>query len=292
MNPLKGLAIGAFAFCLTISSAEALTPEEEQQLSDLVNQATSVSQGVEVSGARIVAQDGVMLRGKDACTFSMLLNADEVCDTTAIVFPKDGVGIDSIYYSAPEDIGHVNMDDWTEDVASQIDDIWDSYVEGSKAQSERIGFDVVPLKWVLYPSLNKAAKVMTYGILLDFGGSEVINLVSVKFTRKGYVVMEIVTDEQMLSAANVNYDDISVYASNTYNPASGWRYADFKEGDKVAAIGAVGVLASVIGVKYSKSWLAGIGALIAVFAKKLWVLLLVIPAAIWGGIKKLFGRSE
>lgn len=292
MNPLKGLAIGAFAFCLTISSAGALTPEEEQQLSDLVNQATSVSQGAEVSGARIVAQDGVMLRGKDACTFSMLLNADEVCDTTAIVFPKDGVGIDSIYYSAPEDIGHVNMDDWTEDVASQIDDIWESYVEGSKAQSERIGFDVVPLKWVLYPTLNKAAKVMTYGILLDFGGSEVINLVSVKFTRKGYVVMEIVTDEQMLSAANVNYDDISVYASNTYNPASGWRYADFKEGDKVAAIGAVGVLASVIGVKYSKGWLAGIGALIAVFAKKLWVLLLVIPAAIWGGIKKLFGRSE
>lgn len=292
MKPLRGLAIGAVALCLSLSSAEALTPEEEQQLSDLVSQATSVSQGVEVAGARVIAEDGVMLRGKDACTFSMLLNADEVCDTTAIVFPKDGVGIDSIYYSAPEDIGHVNMDDWTEDVTSQIDDIWESYVEGSKAQSERIGFDVVPLKWVLYPTLNKAAKVMTYGILLDFGGSKVINLVSVKFTRKGYVVMEIVTDEQILSAANANYDDVSVYASNTYNPAAGWRYADFKEGDKVAAIGAVGVLASVIGVKYGRGWLAGIGAMILLFAKKLWVLLLVIPAAIWGGIKKLVGRHE
>jgi hypothetical protein len=132
MNPLRGLAIGAFAFCLTVSSAEALTPEEEQQLGDLLSQATSVSQGVEVAGARITAEDGVMLRGKDACTFSMLLNADEVCNTTAIVFPKDGAGIDSIYYAAPEDIGHVNMDDWREDVTSQIDDIWESYVEGSR----------------------------------------------------------------------------------------------------------------------------------------------------------------
>lgn len=292
MNPLRGLAIGAVALCLSLSSAEALTPEEEQQLGDILSRATSASQGVEVAGARIIAEDGALLRGTDACTFSMLLNADEVCDTTAIVFPKDGAGIDSIYYSAPEDIGHVNMDDWTDDVTSQIDDIWESYVDGSKTQSERIGFDVVPLEWVLYPTLNKAAKVMTYGILLDFGGSKVINLVSVKFTRKGYVVMQIVTDEQILSAVDASYDDVSVYASNTYNPAAGWRYADFKEGDKVAAIGAVGVLASVIGVKYSKGWLAGIGAMIALFAKKLWVLLLIIPAAIWGGIKKLVGRNE
>jgi len=292
MNPLRGLAIGAFALCLTVSNAEALTPDEEQQLSDLLGQAASVSQGVEVAGARIIASDGLLLQGEDACTFSSVLNADEVCDITAIMFPRDGVGIDSIYYSAPEDIGHVNMDDWTEDVTSQIDNIWDSYVEGAKAQSKRIGFDVVPLKWVLYPTLNKAAKVMTYGILLDFGGSEVINLVSVKFTRKGYVVMEIVTDEQILAASSATYDSVSVYASDSYSPAAGWRYADFKEGDKVAAIGAVGVLASVIGVKYSKGWLAGLGAMIALFAKKLWVLLLIIPAAIWGGIKKLVGRKE
>ena len=51
------------------------------------------------------------------------LGALRACDTAAIVFPREGVGIDSIYYGAPEDIGHVNMDDWTDDVNALIDEI-------------------------------------------------------------------------------------------------------------------------------------------------------------------------
>jgi uncharacterized membrane-anchored protein len=208
------------------------------------------------------------------------------------VFPPEGVGINSIYYSAPEDIGYVNMEDWTDDVKSQIDEIWESYVEGSKAQSERIGYEVVPVKWVLYPTLNKTSKVMTYGILLNFGGENTINLTTVKFTKGGYVTMQVVTNDEMLAANSATYDGASLYASNTYEPDTGFRYADFKDGDKVAAIGAVGVLASVVGVKYSKGTLAAIGAMVLLFAKKLWFLLLIIPAAIWGAIKKLTGRSD
>jgi hypothetical protein len=286
---IGGLFIGVLAMCATLSSAGALTVEEEQQLDALFNQAADVSAGGKVGGATIAAEGGWMLRGEEACTYSRLLNADVVCGTEAIVFPPEGVGIDSIYFGAPEDIGHVNMDDWTEDVNTQIDEIWDSYVEGAKAQSERIGYQVVPVRWVLYPTLNRAARVMTYGILLDFGGDEVINLVNVKFTRSGYVVMEVVTNDALLAASSASFDSVSVYAADTYKPGMGLRYADFRDGDKVAAIGAVGVLASVIGVKHSKGWLAAAGGMILVFAKKFWFLLLAIPAAIWGGIKKLTG---
>ena len=162
----------------------------------------------------------------------------------------------------------------------------------SKAQCARIGFQVVPLKWVLYPTLNKASKVMTYGVLLDFGGQEIINLVTVKFTKTGYVKMEVVTDDALLAAGSSSYDLASVYASNSYAPGTGLRYADFKDGDKLAQIGAVGVLASVVGVKYAnKGTLAAIGASIMLFAKKLWFLLLIIPVAIWGVIKKLLGQT-
>lgn len=292
MRRISGILIGVLAFCAAISSAAALTVEEEQQLEQLIGQAADVSGGVEVDGATIGAAGGWILRGEEACTFSRLLNADEVCDTTAIVFPREGEGIDSIYYNTPEEIGHVNMDDWTEDVNSQIDEIWDSYVEGAKAQSERIGYDVVPLRWVLYPTLNKDARVLTYGILLSFGDQEVINLTSVKFTRSGYVVMQVVTDEETLAAGAASFDSVSLYAAATYEPGFGFRYADFKDGDKVAAIGAVGVLASVIGVKHGKGWLAAMGGMILLFAKKAWFLLLAIPAAIWGGIKKLSGRGD
>ena len=133
---------------------------------------------------------------------------------------------------------------------------------------------------------------MTYGILLNFGGHEVINLTSVKFTRRGYVTMQVVTDEGMLAAGSASFDSVSVYAAASYEPGVGFRYADFKDGDKVAAIGAVGVLASVIGVKHGKGWLAGLFGAIAVFAKKFWFLFLAIPAAIWGGVKRLAGRDS
>ncbi len=293
MRWIKEFTIVALVSCVTLSTAQALTEEEQGQMEKLWGQASDITEGAEVEGATITATDGRLLQGEAACTLSRLLNADEYCDISAMVFPPEGIGIDTIYYQAPEDIGYVNMEDWTDDVNSQIDEIWESYVEGSKAQSERIGYEVVPLKWVLYPTLNKASKVMIYGILVDFGGENVINLVTVKFTRSGYVRMNVVTDDEMLAANSATFDSVSDYASNTYVPAVGLRYADFKDGDKVAAIGAVGVLASVVGVKYAnKGTLAAIGAMILLFAKKLWFLVLIIPAAIWRGIKKLGRRRD
>jgi hypothetical protein len=63
-------------------------------------------------------------------------------------------------------------------------------------------------------------------------------------------------------------------------------YGDFREGDVVAAVGVGGLIAAALGVKFGK----GILALALIFAKKFWfLLLLLIPAAIW---KFLTGRSK
>jgi len=292
MFDIKKLAATATVLsCITFSGAHALTEAEQNQIGTLLQNAEDVSDGQTVDSATISALDGHILKGEKACTFSHLLNADEYCNVSAIVFPREGTAIDTIYYTPPAEIGYVNMDDWTEDVRSQIDEIWESYVQGSREQSQRIGFNVEPVKWVLYPTLDKTAKVMTYGILLNFGGDEVINLVTVKFTKSGYVELNVVTDDGMLAHNGATYESVSTYAANTYDPATGTRYADFKDGDKVAAIGAVGVLATVMGVRQNKGFFAAIGATILVFAKKLWFLLLLIPAAIWGFIKRMTGQS-
>ena len=272
--------------------AAALTEAEEQQLTAIIQNAADASAGADIGDATITAQGGGVLQGDDACTFDRLINAEESCAVDAIVFPPEETAIDTIYYLPPAEIGYVDMEEWTEDANNDIDAIWASFVEGAKAQSERIGYQVTPLKWVLYPTLNKDTKVMTYGILLDFGGQQVINLHAIKFTRSGYVEMNIVTGEDMLAATGRSFDDVATYTSATYAPESGFRYADFKDGDKIAAVGAVGVLASVMGVEYTKKGtLAAIGAAILLFAKKAWFLLLAIPAAIIGAVKKLFGRK-
>ena len=203
---VRSILVATLVTCSTVSSVLAQTEAEQAKFSELFSRMSDASEGVAVEGSTIVAEDGLLLQNGDACAFSKLVNADEVCTVSAILFPSQDIAIDSIYYAAPENIGHVNMDDWAEDTRSQIDEIWDGYVEGTKAQSERIGYEVVPLKWVQYPTLNKASKVMTYGILLDFGGEETINLTVVKFSRSGYVVMQLVTDTEMLDAYSATFD--------------------------------------------------------------------------------------
>lgn len=285
---LSGLVV-ALALGFAMSSAAALDEQQQAQLGALLEGASDVSGGTRVGQAKITAWDGRLLRGEAACEFSRILNADEVCTTEAIVFPPRSSGIDSIYYGTPEEIGYVDMSEWTDDATAQIDAIWQDFVAASKAQSARIGFEVTPLKWVLYPTLDKQAKVMTYGFLMDFGGEQVINLHAVRFTRSGYVELGIVTDYGMLGASGRSFAEVAAYAAKTYRPASGFRYADFKDGDKVAAIGAVGVLAAVLGAQSGKKGpLAVIAAAIAAFFKKLWFLLLAIPAAIWGAVRRVF----
>lgn len=64
-------------------------------------------------------------------------------------------------------------------------------------------------------------------------------------------------------------------------------YAEFVTGDKVAAVGAVGVLATLVGVKYSKgiaAWLFVVG---LAFAKKAWFLILL--PLFW--LKNLFRKK-
>lgn len=265
----------------------------DDQLNAVVERVVDASQGIEIDDATVVADGAFGLARADACEFSRLLNGDEICTTSAVIFPPQDVPIHSIYYEPPENIGFVDMEDWTEGASEEIDLIWESFVEGAKEQSARLGYHVRPVKWLLYPTLDKETQVMNYAMLFDFGGEEVVNVTSVKFKRNGYVVMKIVTDETMLAESGASFADVAAYASRSYRPDAGLRYADFQDGDEVAAIGAVGVLAAVMGVKYAnKGTLAALAAAALLFLKKFWFLLLAIPAALWAGIRRLAGRGK
>jgi uncharacterized membrane-anchored protein len=290
-------ALGALAGALMLlgagSATAALTDQQVDRLIELIEGATDASAGIEVGHATVTADGARAITGEAACEFNLILNADVTCEVSAILIPPDGSGLDSINYFAPQDIGHVDMEEWTDGVSEEIDEIWQHYVEGTKAQSERLGEEVIPLRWVLYPTLDKERGILIYGILVSFAGNETINLMAIKFTRKGFSLMRLITNDELMAAASADFANIADYASNTYLPATGLRYADFKVGDHVAEIGAVGVLASVMGVKYAsnKGTLAAIGAAILIFAKKAWFLVFAIPVALWAGLKGLFRRG-
>lgn len=290
------LAAGlVFAVLLPVTApAQELATAQQERLIALFQTAEDASLGKEIEGAEVAMADGYIITGPPACEIMEILNADDSCEVTAVLIPPEGLGLDSLNYFKPVEIGHVDMQEWTDEVSADIDTIWQSYVEGTREQSEKLGFTIEPLGWALYPTLDKKSGVMSYGIRVNWGGEELINLMTVKFTREGFALIRVVTDPERMRAAGHDYATLAVNAADTYKPLEGFRYADYTTGDKVAEIGALGVLASVMGVNYAKKsgWLAALLGGAALILKKFWFLVLAIPVALWAGVRRLFSRRS
>jgi uncharacterized membrane-anchored protein len=184
-------------------------------------------------------------------------------------------------YLNHEAAGYVEMDDWDE---LDVEDLWESYVEGAKEQSKVFGFEIRPLRWVVEPTLDRRSAVAYYALEVQFGEEEpLINLVVYDFGRYGYEEMTLVQSSSAFPAAGAGRIATRIAAAYEFAPESD--YGDFTEGDKIAAVGAGGLVAAALGVKFGK----GILAIALVFLKKFWFLFLIIPAAIW---KFLNGRSK
>src|SRR3546814_14663472 len=82
---------------------------------------------------------------------------------------------------------------------------------------------------------------------VDFGGQELINLVTIKFTREGFALMRVITDKTMMQESGRDFAQLAAYAADTYVPGTGLAYAAYKIGDRVADIGVLGMLAPALG---------------------------------------------
>ena len=235
-----------------------------------------------------VSPDAVYLDEKDRC--NLLINewGWQSCDDVEAMIFGLAPGIDTIMVETPNSDGFVKFDDWEDaDRQDEIDAIWNDYVEGSKAQGERLGQSIVPVKWYVYPTLNKDKSYLYYAILLNWDGELIINTKASLFDREGYVPVHIVPENSELSEAELQQlVEISLVA---YEAKTKQAYFDFEDGDKVAAVGALGVLAALVGVKYGKAAATGFVAVLLLLLKKAWFVLLI-PLVF---LKKFFtGKKE
>src|SRR3546814_3927332 len=120
---------------LARGAAPAYRPEETTRLEALFQAAVDAGAGTELKDATVIAEGGIIVHGDAACEISKILNGDEVCAVTAILVPPQGLGIDSINYFPPAEIGHVDMAEWTDEVNQELDVIWQSFVEGAVDQT-------------------------------------------------------------------------------------------------------------------------------------------------------------
>lgn len=232
---------------------------------------------------------GIYLSHEDTC--NLLVEESgwerESCGSVENLVVGTPAGVDSYIVYKPNNDGFVVFDDWDADTDEEIAAIWDSYAEGLKAQGERLGIEVKPVRWYVYPTLNQEEAMMYYAIMTEWDGVPNINVNATLFDRRGYVTFGMVlasADPGEAVATALMLDTLS-----SYQPTQEESYFDFSEGDKIAAVGAMGVLATLMGVKYGKGFFAAALGILLLVVKKAWFILLL-PLIF---VKRLFkGKSS
>ena len=176
-----------------------------------------------------------------------------------------------------EAMGYVKDDDKID-----ADELLASIKSGDEASNEerrRLGIsELVTDGWAVPPHYDSESKQLEWGIRLLSEGQPVVNYTVRILGRTGVMNATLVADEETLQADVKSFK--ASLAGFEFNP--GERYAEFREGDRVAEYG----LAALI---------VGGGAAIAAksgLLAKFWKLIVLGVAGLAGMLKKLFGRKS
>ncbi len=224
-----------------------------------------------------------ILIGKDAIVYLENTNGTEQPTDIEAIITHPEIDAITVYRSINE--GYVKFDDWGDvDSDQMLKDIKEGNEEANK---ERAKFGVSPLHvtgWKQRPTLNKEQKIVQWQIEAQSGEDHIVNAVVLVFGRFGY--------EKLIWAGDAkdNPDILLNAARSGFSFDQGASYADFRDGDKVAEYGVAALVASAVGAKVLAKF--GFLAAAALLFKKAWVVVLIIPAMIWRGVKKLFARRS
>ena len=159
-------------------------------------------------------------------------------------------GIDYSIYVDFVDNGYVQIDDWkTVDpniLINELRNIAKSNEEYFKKNNLNYA---VAIDWIFEPELNLDTNVVSYSYKVKWNtGNFTMEAKTIKLGKKGYFESAYIADyNDKLDLASVA--DNSKAFADTINFDEGYRYADYKSGDKVAAVGIGSLVAGTLGVK-------------------------------------------
>jgi len=178
------------------------------------------------------------------------------------------------------DVGYVADDEkGSLDSAAMLKSIQEATEEGNKERVRRGWATFTVLGWQQAPRYNEATHNLEWAIHGESGGEPVINWNTRLLGRGGVMSVTLVADPETLEGILPQFNER--LAMFTYK--DGHRYAEYKEGDKLAKYGLSALVVGGAAAVAVKS-----GAL-----KWLWKVLVVGAVAVGGVFKKFFsGRKE
>lgn len=232
-----------------------------------------------------------LLLGADAERYSWLVSGIEFPGTEAVLTYDSSDAAAEVYYEW-RDEGYVDDSDWS-DVDG--DDLLAQYRDATEASNEeRAANGFKPMHvvgWLQPPHYERSTRTVTYALELKDEDANWANAVALRLGRAGYTELTWVGSiDSFRNAGGKPALLDEALASHAFE--EGYRYADFKEGDKVAAYGVAGLVATALGLKFGKGLIAAAIAFLIASKKVVIPVVLVLGAALvkFGG--RLFKRGE
>ncbi len=187
-----------------------------------------------------------------------------------------------------DEVGHIKDDDKNN---IDADAILKSYREGTEEQNKKKNPEdqLHVVGWDVKPFYDQATNTLQWSMLAeDNQKQQMINYNVERLTRKGYVSFLLVTDPASLQQDKKVLNELIM---PKFTLKQGNRYEDFDAStDQMAEYGLTGLVLGGLGLAVAKK--AGLLALILVFLKKGWIIIVAVLGGLVGLIKRMFGKKK
>lgn len=228
-----------------------------------------------------------LLAGADAERLLFLMNAVQFPNTEAVLYDDEsGVMVTFEFFEE----GFVKDGDWTDVEASQLLEDIRAGTEEANREREKYGISTMTVSgWAEEPNYDPETNTVRWAIEFAEGDGSTINATALSLSRYGYEQLTWVgTREQYAQLSG-----LLTTALDSHVFDDGHRYADFQDGDKVAAYGVAALVAAATGAKLGKGVIAVIIAVAVAFLKKGWIVVLLLLGGIGAWVRKLLlSRKE
>lgn len=244
------LALFCFAICTFMSILHA--DEKGDALMEELNKLDWKGAGVyslSKSHSRMTVPEGsVIVFDEDARKERNLCDPGDNKSVEAVMYDQDTFDCFIFNYF---DEGYVTMDDWDDlDPKQLISSIRDATEEGNKEKVKLNAPKLHVIGWIQEPKLDRTSNTVNWAVEIEEEGNGVIvNVDAFKFGLKGYERVTWVTDKSNYVSHDTEFQNLL----SSYRFEKGYRYNEFKTGDKVATFGIATLVATSVGVQLLKS---------------------------------------
>jgi uncharacterized membrane-anchored protein len=231
-------------------------------------------------GVELALPEGMLLYEKAVVQELLKQSGDSYEDVVGAVFTKGSTW--SVVISV-EDSGYVSDDD-----AGQLDadTLLGQIKVGTAAQNQKrraLGVSELTIDdWTAKPTYDRTKHHLVWGLAAHDTEGKIVNFNTRVLGRRGVVSVNLIDAPENMQTSIPQ--GLAVLEATRFQ--EGYRYADFREGDRESGMSLTGLIVGGAGVAVAKK--AGLLAAVAIFMKKGWILIL----AAFAGIAKLFRRKR